>query len=363
MISRKKVKFVVFEILQFVALSVPTIVVAERFASIVMKKGSTVDFKSYQLILACSVAYMACVSLIIWVPMKILMFKKRILSNVKEWQPALLTHLIFTTLPCFGFIIAGSQVQHGSATNQSNSIQNFSDFPVSLVIMCLIFVNIIENLRKWQLVGKIDGMFGDAAFTSNGPVLTNVEHISAVAVQPDRAQENQTAAKVTENEFASSVVPRTSSRSQNQLQSGSHSTSVEDSTLEHKIPASLKVLAVKDYRAEIFVSGIINWLDTVELVRVAGLNCVITTGWVYPIYIFSYLSLLRIALHSANPFLPSLAIMLQDFPFFFVRVGLIGVMGFVTPVLYPLKNIIVVITFIYFNYVTKFKCFNQSQRL
>ncbi|XP_072364677.1 transmembrane protein 236 [Scyliorhinus torazame] len=358
MISGKKLKFVVFEILQFAALSVPTIVVAERFASIVMTKGSTVDFKSYQLILACSVAYVACVSLIIWAPMKFLMFKKRILSNVTKWEPALLMHLIFTTLPCFGFIIAGSQVQHGST-----SAQTFSDLPVSLVVMCLILVSVIENLRKWQLVGKLDGTCSGVILASNEPVLTNLEQIATIAVRQDRADgNNQITAEVTENEFASPVVPRTSDKSNTVLQPCLHSTRAGCTTLEHKIPASLKVLAVKDYRAEIFATEIINWLDTVELVRVAGLPSVATTGWVYPIYIFSYLSLLRIVLHSANPFLPSLAIMLQDFPFFFVRVSLIGVMGFVTPVLYPLKNIIVLITFIYFNYVIRLKYFNHTQQ-
>ncbi|XP_078390908.1 transmembrane protein 236-like [Cetorhinus maximus] len=353
MISGKKIKFVVFEVFQFAALCAPTIVVAERFASIVMEKSSPADLKSYQLIVACSVAYVACVSLIIWVPLKLLMFKKRILSNVKEWQPALLMHLIFTTLPCFGFIIAGSQAQDGITV-----IKNFSDLPVSLVIMCLILVSIIENLRNWQLTGKIVGHFSDSTFAINGPVLTNIEQISTVSAQQVKGHEE----KVTEDEIASSVAPRASNKSQSVLQLRSHATSTEHSTSEHKVPASLKVLAVNDYRAEIFVTSIINWLDTVELVRVAGLQGVFTTGWVYPIYIFSYLSLFRIVLHSANPFLPSLAIMLQDFPFFFVRVSLIGVMGFVTPVLYPLKNIIVITTFIYFNYVTKSKYFNHIQQ-
>ncbi|XP_060681689.1 transmembrane protein 236-like [Hemiscyllium ocellatum] len=355
MISGKKIKFFVFEVLQFAALCVPTIVVAERFASIVMAKHKPADLKSYQLILACSVAYVACVSLIVWVPVKFLMFKKRILSKVKEWQPALLMHLIFTTLPCFGFIIAGSQVQSG-LTN----IKTFSDLPVSLVLMCLIIVNISENLRKWQLTGNIDGNCKADVVASNGTVLTNIEQISTVSTQQNRAhEENQAPTRVTGNEFASSAA-------QNKLhsvfQSSVYSEIAEHNMLEHNVPKSLKVLAVNDYRAEIFVMSIVNWLDTVELVRVAGLQAVIITGWVYPIYIFSFFSLLRIILHSANPFLPLLTIALQDFPFFLIRISLIGVMGFVTPVLYPLKNIIVVTTFVYFNYASKAKCFRRTQQ-
>ncbi|XP_067852276.1 transmembrane protein 236-like [Heptranchias perlo] len=356
MTLEKKIKFVVFEVLQFAALCVPTIVVAEQFASIVM--GKSLDLKSYQLILACSVAYVACVSLIVWVPVKFLMFKKRILSEVKEWQPALLMHLILTTLPCFGFIIAGSQVQCDSM-----SFKTFSDLPVSLVITCLILVSIIESLRKWQLTGSVDANCRVDVFVSNGPVLTNIEQISTVAAQQGRAhEENQTTGQVTENEFASSVAPRTSNKPQSVLQSSIHSTVTEYNISEHKVPAYLKVLAKKDYRAELFVTSFISWLDTIELVRVAGLPNVFMTGWVYPIYIFSYLSLLRIVLDSANPLSPFLTVMLQDFPFFFIRVSLIGVMGFVTPVLYPLKNIIVVTTYIYFNYMTKLKYFNRIQQ-
>uniref|UniRef100_UPI00398F584E transmembrane protein 236 n=1 Tax=Pristiophorus japonicus TaxID=55135 RepID=UPI00398F584E len=357
MISGKKIKFAVFEILQFAVLCVPTIVVAERLASIVMRKSKPADLKSYQLILACSVAYVACVSLVIWVPVKFLMFKKRILSKVKEWQPTLLMHLIFTTLPCFGFIIAGSQVQHGLPLSQ---FKTFSDLPVSLVITCLIFVSITENLRKWRLTGKIDGKQQDDVFASNGPVLTNIEQISTVSAQQGRAhEENQTTAGVTENEIASSVAPRTSNKSRIVLQSSLPSTVIEYNTPEHKVPALLKFLAVNDNRAELFATSIISWLDTIELVRVAGLPNVVNTGWVYPIYIVSCLSLFRIVLDSANPFLPSLTVILQDFPFFFVRVSLIGVMGVVTPVLYPLKNIIVLTTYIYFNYVTKCQYFNR----
>ncbi|XP_048417189.2 transmembrane protein 236-like [Stegostoma tigrinum] len=349
MISVTKINFFVFEVLQFAALCVPTIVVAEHFAFIFMEKSEPVDFTSYQLILACSVAYVACVSLIIWVPVKFLIFKKHILSEVKEWQPALLMHLIFTTLPCFGFIIAGSQVQ-----SDPKKMKTFSDFPVSLVLMCLIVVDIIEHLRKWRLTGNIDGTCRDGDFASNGPVLTNIEQVSTVSAHQNRPhEENQAPPGVTENEFASSVAQN---KSHNVLQ-------YEYSEItEHNVPDCLKVLAVNDYRAKIFVTSIINWLDTVELVRVAGLSNVFLTGWIYPIYIFSYLSLLRIILHSANPFLPLLTVVFQDFPFLFIRISIIGAMGFVTPILYPLKNIIVVVTFIYFNYVTKAKCLNRTQR-
>ncbi|XP_051872140.1 transmembrane protein 236-like [Pristis pectinata] len=355
MVSGKKVKFLAYETTQILALCVPTIVVAERFATIMKTKGSSPDFKTFQVILACSVAYVACVLCVIWVPAKVLMFKKRILSEVMGWHPALVMHLIFTTLPCFGFIIAGFQVQKGSS-----QIKDFSDLPVSLVITCLIFVSVIEDLRKWQLTGKIVGNSSD---TTGGPVLTNIEYIPTVSEQQSKAdKENPTTASVTENQCAPPVAQRRLNQVQNVLQSNSSSVVSECNTPDQNIPAALNVLTVKDHRAELFVTGISSWLDTIEMVRVGGLHSVATTGWVYPIYIFSYLSLLRIALVSSNPFLPFLTVILQDFPFFIIRVSLIGVQGFVTPVLYPLKNIIVTITFIYFNYVTKCKTLSRLEQ-
>uniref|UniRef100_I3JFK6 Transmembrane protein 236 n=1 Tax=Oreochromis niloticus TaxID=8128 RepID=I3JFK6_ORENI len=123
----------------------------------------------------------------------------------------------------------------------------------------------------------------------------------------------------------------------------------------------LRFLCATDARADVFVDSFMFWMDTVEMVRVAGHPLVYYSGWVFPIYIFSYLSCLRVVVMPHSPLLSSLGVALQDLPFFFVRVGLIAFFGFVTPVLYLMKNLLVSLAFIYFNFMTKLKVFNTER--
>lgn len=123
----------------------------------------------------------------------------------------------------------------------------------------------------------------------------------------------------------------------------------------------LRFLCATDARADVFVDSFMFWMDTVEMVRVAGHPLVYYSGWVFPIYIFSYLSCLRVVVMPHSPLLSSLGVALQDLPFFFVRVGLIAFFGFVTPILYLMKNLLVSLAFIYFNFMTKLKVFNTER--
>lgn len=123
----------------------------------------------------------------------------------------------------------------------------------------------------------------------------------------------------------------------------------------------LRFLCASDVRAEIFVESFIFWFDTVEMVRVAGHPLVYYSGWVFPIYIFSYLSVLRLILTPRSPLLSSLGVALQDLPFLFIRIALIAIFGFVTPLLYLMKNLLVSLAFIYFNFMTKLRIFNTER--
>lgn len=122
----------------------------------------------------------------------------------------------------------------------------------------------------------------------------------------------------------------------------------------------LGVLWRRDGRAEVFVDSFLFWLDTAEMVRVAGEPCVFYSAWVFPVYILAFMSTLRVVITPHNPLLSSAGVALQDLPFFIVRVGLIAVFGFVTPVLYPLKNVLVSLTFIYFTFLTRLKVFKRQ---
>lgn len=123
----------------------------------------------------------------------------------------------------------------------------------------------------------------------------------------------------------------------------------------------LHFLCASDARADVLVDSFMFWMDTVEMVRSAGHPLVYYSGWAFPIYIFSYLSCLRVVVMPHSPLHSSLGVALQDLPFFFVRVGLIAFFGFVTPILYMMKNLLICLAFVYFNFMTKLRIFNTER--
>jgi hypothetical protein len=117
----------------------------------------------------------------------------------------------------------------------------------------------------------------------------------------------------------------------------------------------------RDVRAELFLWGFLLWSDTVEMVRVAGHPAVYKSGWLYPVYIFSFISLLRMIFTPKNPLLSFLGILLQDLPFIFVRLSLIIALGTITPVLGLCKNVLVTFSYVYFSYLTKLRLFSSFE--
>ena len=83
--SGKTVKLVLYEVLQFAALVVPTFVVMERFADLIRDvRGG--DLTAYWLVVAASLAYVTSVTLLVWVPLKYLILKKRrFISEITQW--------------------------------------------------------------------------------------------------------------------------------------------------------------------------------------------------------------------------------------------------------------------------------------
>lgn len=123
----------------------------------------------------------------------------------------------------------------------------------------------------------------------------------------------------------------------------------------------LSFLLASDVRAEVFAESFLFWLDTAEMVRVANHTSVYFSGWALPVYLFSFLSMLRLPLMPHSPFLSPLGVALQDLPFLILRVALLAIFGFVTPVLFVMKNFLVCLAYIYFNFMTKLKVFNTER--
>jgi hypothetical protein len=77
MASGKLIKLVFFELLELAAFCIPTLVIMEQFATAYQKTSKSSDKTHYWLIVSCSIAYVASVTLLIWVPIKVLLYKKR----------------------------------------------------------------------------------------------------------------------------------------------------------------------------------------------------------------------------------------------------------------------------------------------
>uniref|UniRef100_A0A672G1V4 Transmembrane protein 236 n=1 Tax=Salarias fasciatus TaxID=181472 RepID=A0A672G1V4_SALFA len=332
--SGRTLKFAVCEVLQFAGLCVPLFIIMQRFAVIVAKvktsatppgDGST----AYWLIVASSIAYVTSTALLVWVPVKYMVFiKKKFLIGRKKWRPVTLVYVILSTLPCFAFLIASSEVQ----INNNLKHDTFTELPVSLVLFSLICIDVVERIRHCRLTGQANDMERDADIPST--VLTHVEQVTPV----------------------NTITPAVPGPA---VPGPAVTTAYRLSPYAYTGP--LRFLCASDARADVFVDSFVFWMDTVEMVRVAGHPLVYYSGWVFPIYIFSYLSCLRVVVMPHSPLLSSLGVALQDLPFFFVRVGLIAFFGFVTPILYLMKNLLVCLAFIYFNFMTKLRIFNTER--
>ncbi|XP_036614634.1 transmembrane protein 236 [Trichosurus vulpecula] len=323
MVSGKLIKFLVYEILEFAAFSIPTIVVAEQFASAFQGTKNSAEKTFYWLIVSISVAYVALVTLIVWIPVKVLLYKKHHLcSKVRQWRPPLMMCIVFTTLPCFGFSIAVTEVQK-NASNTATLPDTLPDLPVSVVLASLIIVDIIEKLRKYPLRGR--------------PIKNEDSHIHTTDLQ-----QVKTVTEPVKPSEKKNAVPQPAKRSP--IGTG-----------------VLRAMSQQDERAELFLNSFIIWSDTTEMLRVSGHSAVFKSGWLYPVYIFSYISLLRIIVTPQNSLVRSLGVFLQDFPFMFVRISLIADLGTITPVLGLLKNILVTLSYFYFNYLTTFRVFTTNE--
>ncbi|XP_030257859.1 transmembrane protein 236 [Sparus aurata] len=353
MLSGKTVKFILYEVLQFAALTVPIFVIMERFARIIhIVQGA--NRTAYWLVVAVSIAYVTTATLLVWAPLKYMILKRRrFISDITQWRPTALAYIVLCTFPCFAILITSSKVQ---ADNDPEIRDHFDELPVSLVLVCLICVDITERIRPCRLLGSSDGL--DPELDMSGPVLTHLEAVTTVTAQL-HTDEGQNGLTQGQPEARNGSTPG-SWRDLAGSRASSAAYLYTSSSRPRSYSGPLRFLWRRDGRAEAFVDSFMFWLDTVELVRVAKVPSVFFSAWVFPVYIVAFLSTLRVAITPNNPLLSSAGFALQDLPFFVIRVALIAVFGFVTPVLYPLKNVLVILTFIYFTFLTRLRIFRRQ---
>ncbi|XP_016310006.1 transmembrane protein 236-like [Sinocyclocheilus anshuiensis] len=348
MLSGKTVKLILYELLQFACLCIPVFAVMERFASVIrfVKSSAT----AYWLVVAASVAYVASVTLFVWVPLKYFILRTQRFSEVTNWRPVTLAYVILSTLPCFAIIIASSKVQADAGVKNDP----FTELPVSLVLFSLICVDIVEKIRPLCLTGQARGLGLD--FEMPGPVLTHSEQVTSVSRQ------------LQANGRDGGASPRSPVR--NGTISGHWRDADEEGTTRtsntaylytsHSYSGPFRFVWIREPRHDLFVATFLFWFDTVEMVRVAGTDSVYYSAWVFPIYILAFLSFLRVVITPDSPLLASSSVLTQDLPFLVMRICLVAVFGYVTPVLYILKNIFTVVSFMYFVFMTKLKLLNRE---
>nr|XP_055057936.1 transmembrane protein 236 [Misgurnus anguillicaudatus] len=346
MLSGKIIKLILYEVLQFACLCIPVFVVMERFASVIrlVKSSDT----AYWLVVAASVAYVASVTLFVWVPLKYLTFKTQRFSEVTNWKPFTLAYVVLSTLPCFAIIISSSKVQVDAGIDYDR----FTELPVSLVLFSLICVDIVERIRPFPLTGQANALGSEMS----GPVLTHLQQVTSVSAQ---MQANGGGGDTSVRSPVGNGSP--SGRWGNaDMSSISRSSSAAYLYSSHYRSGPFRFIWIQDPRHNICVASFMFWFDTVEMVRVAGIYSVYYSAWVFPIYILAYLSILRVVITPNSPLLASVSVICQDLPFLVVRICLVVIFGYVTPVLYIMKNILVIVSFVYFVLMTKLKWLNRG---
>ncbi|XP_050980872.1 transmembrane protein 236 [Labeo rohita] len=350
MLSGKTVKLILYELLQFACLCIPVFVVMERFASLIrfVKSSAT----AYWLVVAAFVAYVALATLFVWVPLKYFILKTQRFSEVTNWRPVTLAYVVLSTLPCFAIIIASSKVQ----VDADVKYDRFTELPVSLVLFSLICVDIVEKIRPLCLTGRASGLEWD--FETRGPVLTHLEQVTSVSgqLQANGRDGNASPRSPVKNGTLSG---RWRDTDDGVASRNSTTAYLYSSHSSHSGP--FRFVWNREPRHDLFVATFMFWFDTVEMLRVGGLELVYYSAWVFPVYILAYLSTLRVAITPDSPLLASSSVLSQDLPFLVLRICLLAVFGYVTPVLYILKNIFIVVSFIYFVFMTKLKLLNRGR--
>uniref|UniRef100_A0A671M4I2 Transmembrane protein 236-like n=1 Tax=Sinocyclocheilus anshuiensis TaxID=1608454 RepID=A0A671M4I2_9TELE len=315
MLSGKTVKLILYELLQFACLCIPVFAVMERFASVILLNCfPCLEFVFGDISKTASIFSLS--------PPFYLEDDKRFFAPDS----------LFSQQPSGLFMLVQVQADAGVKNDP------FTELPVSLVLFSLICVDIVEKIRPLSRGLGLD-------FEMPGPVLTHSEQVTSVSRQ------------LQANGRDGGASPRSPVR--NGTISGHWRDADEEGTTRtsntaylytsHSYSGPFRFVWIREPRHDLFVATFLFWFDTVEMVRVAGTDSVYYSAWVFPIYILAFLSFLRVVITPDSPLLASSSVLTQDLPFLVMRICLVAVFGYVTPVLYILKNIFTVVSFMYFN--------------
>lgn len=351
--SSKTIKKLCLEAFQIAAFSTPIFVTGQKFATKACYESdptgkcvnSSASGQEYWLYISAIIAYVAGVTLLLWLPLKVLVVWKKIVRPYEGlWFPGNLFYIIFSFVPCVAFVLLG----HENCPINGYCFDYFRGAPIETMIIMMVVTDWAEKIRYIKLRS------GDDSIRTRKYPYADVK-----GNQRSRHLDYSTSAAA-ENAF-----PTASRRSSVSQRSLLQSSRITRGTFRQRFTASLKWT---DGRPENLLRDLMLAYDTRLVLGLSllsdGQHILFQTNWVYSIYILSTVSLLPLVFAPNSEMRSSMTVILQDVPFFILRVAVFSYFGknlvVQTSVLFLLKNFFAALVFIYFNVILPWRIAKQK---
>ncbi|CAH1241705.1 TMEM236 [Branchiostoma lanceolatum] len=166
-VTKVKVINFLLELCQWSSLAIPIFVTSEGVARTVDRVearnttsgteqagGRGAELPYYWLLVAASIAYVATVTLLIYLPVKYcFMWKNRFLLENAKWLPAILMHLLLSVLPCMSLMLFGIKLQDDE-NEVAALFDTYTDFAAPLVVLGVLVTSWVEKVRRFPSVNS-----------------------------------------------------------------------------------------------------------------------------------------------------------------------------------------------------------------
>ncbi|XP_035658370.1 transmembrane protein 236-like [Branchiostoma floridae] len=361
-VTKVKVINFLLELCQWSSLAVPIFVTSEGVARTVdrIQAGNTTtgaeqgggsapadQLPYYWLLVAASIAYVATVTLLIYLPVKYcFMWKNRFLLENAKWLPAMLMHLLLSVLPCMSLMLFGIKLQDDN-NEVAAMFDTYTDFPVALVVLGVLAASWVEKVRRFPIATSA------AAEMTEGP--SSPRSMVNPVYTIDGADGTQSTDEQTPRDPSPSTPHTPVSIRRSFPMSFSSRTS----------PRPKPKLTSNDDRARILSIEFFAVYDVIELLLVTNFHDVCRTYWIFPIYVVAFISMFKSILRLDHRFLPLVSMATHEIPFLILRIALLAKFGIaIMSLVYPLKNLAAIAFYVYYNFVVviiKSRAFNKNR--
>ncbi|XP_076823786.1 transmembrane protein 236-like [Clavelina lepadiformis] len=295
MVSSKSKKLIALELLQWGAFATALLVTAEKLAVATQQSGTG----SYWLIVSVSIGYVAVITLLCWIPVKLYFQWMRTASfHNGEWCPSKFLYVLVGALPCTIMIMVG-------AATESDA---FQDVCAELMIIMLAVVDWTEKLKHYKLSEKAD---------ENEDETSTAEYNLDFHSNPGYTR-------------------------QQSISSSSNHRAQQDVIFNDPRPVNMAEILLNAYDIRL-VLVLINSTEGI-------------LSWSYAIYAISFFGMVPLIFKEKFFYRQVTTIVFLDLPFYGLRLAVYCKFGnaYYNNALFFLKNIFVIFSFLYFNVARKF---------